>query len=253
MSFAGRPFFARSSAPPIAILGPSLVHWVRFDLDQVTLASGRISDARDRLMHNNVSQATAAMRPTWVASGQNDRPYADFLASSNGGLLQPSGFSGWNAGDGVYVWCVAKWDVLGSYTMTSNYTPTAGAYDFGATVRKNNVNACQFFVNLGGGVGIKSVATANNSIGSVNTYFIEGWIDPSAGQIRCSINGGAPVSTAVTNFGLAQPIGRVALGRRVDTNADTFDGRIYEVGAAKSWSAAAQSALRQYFIGYYGL
>jgi hypothetical protein len=253
MSFAGRPFFARSSAPPIAILGPSLVHWVRFDLDQVTLASGRISAARDRLAHNDTSQATAGLRPTWVASGQNDRPYADFNAANHGNLARTTGFSGWNAGDGVYVWCVAKWDTLGDFEMTSNYTPTAGAYDTGATVRKNNNNACQFFVNLGGGVGIKSVVTANNTINSVNTYFIEGWIDPSAGQIRCSINGGAAVSTAVTNFGLAQPIGRVALGARADTNADSFDGRIYEVGAAKTWSPAAQSALRQYFIGYYGL
>jgi hypothetical protein len=253
MSFAGRPFFARSSAPPIAILGPSLVHWVRFDLDQVVLASGRISDARDRLTHNDVSQSSSPARPTWVASGQNDRPYADFVAGNNGGLVQASGFSGWNAGDGAYVWCVAKWDTLGTFVMTSNYAPTAGAYDTGATVRKNNNNACQFFVNLGGGVGIKSVVTANNTINNVGTYYLEGWVDPSSGQIRCSINGGAPVSIPVTNFGLAQPIGRVAVGRRVDTNSDHFDGRIYEVGAAKTWSPAAQSALRQYFIGYYGL
>jgi hypothetical protein len=253
MSFAGRPHIARGSAPPIAVLGSSLVHWVRFDLDQVSLVGGRVSNARDRLTHNDVGQATAGLRPTWTPNGQNDRPYADFDALDHGGLLQPTGFTGWNAGDGVYVWCVAKWDTLNSFVMTSNYAPTAGAYDTGATVRKNNSNACQFFVNLGGGVGIKSVVTATNSINNTNTYYLEGWIDPGAGQIRCSINGGAPVSTAVTNFGLAQPIGRTAVGRRVDTTADFFDGRIYEVGAAKNWSAAAQSAMRQYFIGYYGL
>lgn len=252
MSYAGRPHRARVSAPPIGILGQNLVHWVRFDLDQVSLAGGRISQAKDRFAHNDVVQETAAQRPTWTAGGIGDRPYAFFQDQDHGGLLKTSDFSGWNAGDGVYVWVVAKWDTLNGYVMTSNYAPVAGAYDFGATVRKNNVNACQFFVNLAG-IGIKSVATPNNSIGNGSHYYLEGWIDPGAGQIRCSINGGPPATTSVTSFGLAQPIGRVAMGKRVDINADFFEGRIYEVGAARSWSASTQTAMRQYFSGYYGL
>lgn len=252
MTFAGRPHRGHTSAPPLGILGSDLVHWIRFDLDQVAVNGDRILQARDRKAHNDVLQPTASSRPTWTPSGQNGRPYASF----NGGLdamSMTSGFSGWSAGDGVYVWVVGKWDALGGYVMTSNYAPAAGAYDFGATVRKNNVNACQFFVNLGGGVGIRSVATPNDSIGNSTHYYLEGWIDPGAGQIRCSINGGPPSTTAVTNFGLAQPIGRVALGKRVDVDTDFFQGRIYEVGAARAWSPSAQTALRQYFNGYYGL
>jgi hypothetical protein len=253
MSFAGRPHRAHVSAPPIAILGSSLVHWIRFDLNQVSLASDRIEQARDRISRNDVNQATSGQRPVWTPNGQGNRPYAAFNDANNHNLTMTTGFSGWNAGDGAYVWVVGKWDQLGGYVMTSNYAPVAGAYDHGATVRKNNVNACQFFVNLGGGVGIRSVQTANNSIGNTTHYFLEGWIDPGAGQIRCSINGGPPATTAVTNFGLAQPIGRVAIGKRVDVNNDFFEGRIYEVGAAKTWTPAAQTALRQYWSGYYGL
>lgn len=252
MSYAGRPHRGHVSAPPIGILGTSLVHWIRFDLTQVSLATG-ITQARDRLSHNDVGQPSVSQRPAWTPSGQNQRPYAAFNDASSHHLTMSTGFSGWNAGDGAYVWVVGKWDQLGGYVMTSNYAPAAGAYDHGATVRKNNVNACQFFVNLGGGVGIRSVQTANNSIGSSTHYYLEGWIDQAAGQIRCSINGGPPASTPVTNFGLASPIGRVALGKRVDTNADFFEGRIYEVGAAKTWTPSAQTALRQYFTGYYGL
>jgi hypothetical protein len=253
MSHPGRARHAHVSAPPIGILGTSLVHWVRFDLTQVSLATDKISQARDRLSQNNVGQPTVSQRPTWTPNGQNTRPYAAFNDAATNSLTMTTGFSGWNAGDGAYVWVVGKWDQLNGYVMTSNYAPLAGAYDHGATVRKNNVNACQFFVNLGGGVGIRSVQTANNSIGSSSHYYLEGWIDQAAGQIRCSINGGPPASTAVTSFGLASPIGRVALGKRVDTNSDFFEGRIYEVGAAKSYSPAAQTALRQYFNGYYGL
>ena len=253
MSYAGRPHRGHTSAPPIGILGGSLVHWIRFDLGQVSLAANRIAQARDRLSHNDVVQPAGGQRPTWTPGGQNDRPYAVFDDANSGGLTLGSGFSGWNAGDGAYVWVVGRWDKLGTFVMTSNYAPTAGAYDTGATVRKNNANACQFFVNLGGGVGIKSVVTPNNSITAGTHYYLEGWVDPTAGQIRCSINGGAPVSTPVTNFGLAQPIGRVALGKRVDTNTDFFSGRVYEVGAAKTWTPTAQTALRQYFNGYYGL
>ena len=253
MSFAGRPRHSHPNTAPFAALGSSLVHWVRFDLDQVALAGNKVTQARDRFTHNDVVQATSAQRPTWTAGGQSARSYAAFDHTTANSLTMTTGFGGWNAGDGAYVWAVGKWDLLGTYVMTSNYAPLAAPYDFGATVRKNNVNACQFFVNLGGGLGIRSVATPANSIGNSSHYFIEGWIDPGAGQIRCSINGGPPASTPVTNFGLAQPIGRVAMGKRVDIDTDFFNGRIYEVGAAKTWSPSAQTALRQYFHGYYGL
>ena len=253
MSFPGKPHRSHISAPPVAIFGSNLVHWVRFDLQQCGLAGSKISRANDRIMHNDVVQTVDAQRPTFTPGGQNDRGYAAFSALANGGLATSTPFTGWNAGDGVYVWAVAKWNVLGSFVMTSNYTAPAGVYDSGATVRKNDFNQCQFFVNLGGGVGIRSVTTAPNSIGSTNTYYIEGWIDPGAGQIRCSINGGAPASTAVTNFGLASPIGRCALGRRADIASDIFDGRIYEVGASRVWSPAIQTSMRQYLSAYYSL
>jgi hypothetical protein len=254
MSFPGRSFRPHTSEPVIAIQGANLVHWTRFDLAQCSLAGTKVASARDRLGTNNVSQASDIRRPIWTAAGgQNSRAFADFDATAIDALALPSGFTGWSAGDGVYVWAVAKWDLLGGYTMTSNYTPTGASYDEGATVRKNNVNACQFFVKLGGGVGIQSVATAPNSIGSTGTYYIEGWIDPSAGQIKCAINGGAAATTAVTNFGLASPIGRVSMGKRADIEADYFDGRLYECGAARAWSPAAQNGMRQYFAGYYGL
>lgn len=253
MSYPGKPHRAHVSTPPISILGSSLVHWIRFDLEQCSLATNRIAQANDRINHNNVVQPTNTQRPTFGSQGQNNRTYGAFNPADAGGLLQPSGFSGWNAGDGVYVWAVAKWDTLGDYVMTSNYTPAGGAYDQGATVRKNNVNACQFFVNLGGGVGIKSVATPNNSIGNTTAYYIEGWIDPGAAQIKCAISGGTAASTPVTNFGLASAIGRCALGQRVDFPSDYFGGRLYECGAAKAYSPTAQTAMRQYFAGYYGL
>ena len=60
MSYPGRPHHARVSAPPIGIMGTSLVHWVRFDLTQVSLATDKISQARDRLSQNNVGQPTVS-------------------------------------------------------------------------------------------------------------------------------------------------------------------------------------------------
>ena len=74
MSYAGRPHRGHTSAPPIGILGASLVHWIRFDLRQVSLAADRISQARDRL---------SLRRNTRIA---DDRP--DLIRRGNTAQLQ---------------------------------------------------------------------------------------------------------------------------------------------------------------------
>src|SRR5262245_35435328 len=82
---------------PTSIGGTALKLWLRADKG-ITLASGDVSQWDDQSGNgNHVSQATAANRPLFVASGQNSRPLVRCTAANSDVLYRDADLTGTGA------------------------------------------------------------------------------------------------------------------------------------------------------------
>lgn len=261
-------FSPRPSAAPQVIWGADLVHWIRFtDFDRSTVLAAtptRVESIRDYSPQVNSLPCVTSpgTRPTLTTGGINGKGYAQFTSSSSTNLLKATGFAGMPSGtgsNGIYCWCVVKFDAasLGNYVMTSTYAQAAGSYDSGLTLRKNNGNVLQWWITFGGGVGLSFITTAN-TLGSTNTYYLEGWLDQGTKKLNCTINAGtggnaAVSASAISTITTANTIGGAAAGTQVPANTDLFSGRLYEFGLTKAWSSAQQATMRSYLQQFYNL
>ena len=198
---------------------------------------------------DNFIQAVAGNRPTYTndGSGQNGRPFLDFVAASNT-RLGDNAYAGWAAGTGTYM------AVVINNTSTSGTQYVVSFADAGAANSRARIIAAQSSNTSGTvylGTTDENTGTAAATTGAQVIEVFRNTVTDKLELWRAGVRLSQSSAVAVDTTG-DTPV-EVMIGDSAWTGAP-FDGHLYEVVVANVDPTNAQLAqLSDYWHRRYGL